>query len=932
MNDSYRRDVLCGCLLFGLSIFFCWLEVGRFGIFGSAVDWISQHSVIPDYFRQQFYLTGDFFPEFAMGLGGGQNIYNFAYYGLYNPLLLPSYLLPFVKMGDYLMAVSMLAAASSAVIFYGWQRSQNRPGGISFFASLMLVLSGPIIFQSARQVMFVNYMPFLCMALWGVDRYFRRGKPGVYLWGVFLMIMTSFYYSVGGMLVLVIYGLYRYLWYREHPEALPEGVSFFSGKKWDAVRFLLPMLAAVLLSAFFLLPTAAALTGKRDSRAGIEAAQLLLPKLSLFCHLYGPYGIGLTTILITALISGFFRRERSSRVLICSSIAVLTIPVFRWLLNGGLYVRDKALIPFLPLFCDLIAGYCTKDEETFEEYRKESGVVPGKSKLWKKILTGSVPYAVTLFLLYRESGITIKACFSALVRLSERLQSGLHLTTSDLRMLVLLEGTLMLCWYIFFKGFCIRRKRKISGMLLVMPVLFLLLFGTSFQHALNIESREFYEQVTQRDIGKAIKKVLSDDTGFYRVEQIGSSAEQAANINRVWDARQYLSSLYSSAYNSNYQEFRMNTFDVEEPAGNFMMQRSSVNPIFQRLMGVRYLVRIWEKPEQAADKENCPFGYEWYLQKGRVAVYKNQKTVPICYAADRLISEETYESLEFPLNQAILAECTVIKNTEDGKQRENEIERITEKKNKIEEIRVTLPELETEEGGIKKTETGYQIHADKTLKIQAQLFDGDDTDGQKPADSRKLLYLQFQVKNQKPGKSLSVWVDGAQNTLSADPSGYFYYNHNTTFTYAVGLSGTSKEVSLVFGKGCYEITKVRAFTESVDEECNLYQTEFLPDWTKTKGDRISGQIDVQSKGYFVTSIPYDQGFEVEVDGKPCSKEMVNTAFLGFPIEEGHHTVEIVYHAPGAAAGKVISLLGVLVTVLLLTGKKRDRGNEIHAKI
>ena len=45
-------------LLLGAStLFFCWFFAGRLGIFGSKVDWISQHSVIPDYFRQQFYET-----------------------------------------------------------------------------------------------------------------------------------------------------------------------------------------------------------------------------------------------------------------------------------------------------------------------------------------------------------------------------------------------------------------------------------------------------------------------------------------------------------------------------------------------------------------------------------------------------------------------------------------------------------------------------------------------------------------------------------------------------------------------------------------------------------------------------------------------------------------------------------------------------------
>lgn len=85
-------------LLCLLTVFVCWLFVGRNGVFGAKVDWISQHSVIPDYFRQQFYDTGELFPEFAANLGGGQNIYNFSYYGLYSPVILLSYLLPFVKM------------------------------------------------------------------------------------------------------------------------------------------------------------------------------------------------------------------------------------------------------------------------------------------------------------------------------------------------------------------------------------------------------------------------------------------------------------------------------------------------------------------------------------------------------------------------------------------------------------------------------------------------------------------------------------------------------------------------------------------------------------------------------------------------------------------------------------------------------------------
>ena len=102
------RKAGCYLLLGVLTLGFCYLFCLRSGVFGAKVDWISQHSVLPEYFRQQFYQTGELFPEFSANIGGGENIYNFAYYGLYNPLLLPSYLLPFVKMSDYMMSVQFI--------------------------------------------------------------------------------------------------------------------------------------------------------------------------------------------------------------------------------------------------------------------------------------------------------------------------------------------------------------------------------------------------------------------------------------------------------------------------------------------------------------------------------------------------------------------------------------------------------------------------------------------------------------------------------------------------------------------------------------------------------------------------------------------------------------------------------------------------------
>ncbi|MFQ7529038.1 MAG: hypothetical protein ACLRMN_16770 [Mediterraneibacter gnavus] len=87
---------------------------------------------------------------------------------------------------------------------------------------------------------------------------------------------------------------------------------------------------------------------------------LLVPSIKLSAVLYHPYGIGLTTLAVTALLAGITWKRKGERILAWGLIFILTIPLFSYLLNGGLYIRDKVLIPFLPLFCYLIAYYIQK--------------------------------------------------------------------------------------------------------------------------------------------------------------------------------------------------------------------------------------------------------------------------------------------------------------------------------------------------------------------------------------------------------------------------------------------------------------------------------------------------------------------------------------------------------------------------------------------
>ena len=839
---SYKKCIPY-LILAGFTFFFCWWFVGRHGIFGAKVDWLSQHSVLPDYFRQQFYATGKLFPEFAANLGGGQNIYHFAYYGLYSPLILPSYLLPFVKMSDYIMAVSITGLTASVLLFYYWLKSRKTDTGTAFILSLMFLLAGPMIGQYSGQIMFVDYMPFLCLALIGVDRYFKQEKSGLFTVSVFLMIMTSFYFSIGGMLSLVLYGLHRYFEQREGNRVTVR--SFLR----DGLCFVRSMILAVLMSGFFLVPTALALTGGRSKEQNTSFASFFIPQITVERFSYSIYGIGLTTLVITVLLTGLLYRKVYEKVLTYGCVIVLVIPVFAYLLNGGLYIRDKVFIPFLPLLCYLISIYlekCRKRELSF--------------------IAGMIPYIITTIFVYMAR--------------NQFVSKGIG---ESIWKVLLAESILFLICYVLYCALKRYHKETKEILMLALPSVICLAVTMNTFYQMKPDryvSRKLYRDVVEEQNRQAVKEALKDDDGYYRTEQMGSDDENAADLNRIWDVDQNITSIYSSAYNPDYQTFRQKTFGLEEPFRNGMMQSVSKNPVFQRMMGVRYIVSDSDVP-----------GYTLVKKCGTTGIYQNKDAAPVMYATDRVMTEEEYKKLTFPYNQTAFLEYAVV-----GEHTESSDQNI-----------MTAYELVSLKMANNRTTGGAE---QKTMQQEGQ---------------KQILFLRFRVDNAHPNKDVAVWINGIRNKLSAKD--HVYYNENKIFTYAVPLKDGEDNISVTFGKGKYRLRHVQAYLGSLPERSELlYQSEIQVDKKQTEDNVIQGTIRVKKDGWFITSIPYDKHFKIYIDGKETEIQKVNTAFLGCKIESGNHELKIIYHAPGTTTGKILSLIGIAGFLLVLVREKRKQKN------
>lgn len=98
--------------------------------------------------------------------------------------------------------------------------------------------------------------------------------------------------------------------------------------------------------------------------------------------------------------------------------------------------------------------------------------------------------------------------------------------------------------------------------------------------------------------------------------------------------------------------------------------------------------------------------------------------------------------------------------------------------------------------------------------------------------------------------------------------------------------------------------------------------------TKHNDTSIEGTLTAEKNGAVYTSIPYDDNWQVYVDGVKLDKEQkfkISNALLGFNISEGQHEIKLVYTSNGLFFGVLFSFNTVLIlAIVLIVKKKRNK--------
>lgn len=202
-----------------------------------------------------------------------------------------------------------------------------------------------------------------------------------------------------------------------------------------------------------------------------------------------------------------------------------------------------------------------------------------------------------------------------------------------------------------------------------------------------------------------------------------------------------------------------------------------------------------------------------------------------------------------------------------------------------------------------------------------------------PEEGAQEGYLKFQLLEEPP---LPVYGYLSQEEAFFDQKSFYVSTYDPQIRLAFPMRLSASEII----KLCRDSEGKYSIVISFDEEHkmnNFYKQDYFycydaaiasrvyeqlkdhqMDITKMNGDDISASIDVEEdKTILFTSIPYDPGWHIIVDGEEIQPiAVVDSTFLAAQLTPGHHELYFYYQDPVVIAGEWISVTTLSLYLLV----------------
>ncbi len=818
------------------------------------------------YFKSIIFTNNDLTYTFSKTLGG--DMAGFSAYYLFSPfnfllLFFPNRMLP---LG--LLIIIMIKCGFMSLLFfimlsgiYGFKKRS-----VIFAVTYSLMGYAVVYFQLYA---YFDDMMLLPLIVLGLHRLMEDPRKRV-LYTVSLSLSIILNYYIGWMLCLfsALYFIYRMV--SDPPRKAETGSDDVPGKWYmGAIRsrvisFALSSLFAGMISAFVLLPSLLSLRGEKDS-----------------------FHLGLyRTMDITAFFSRFYTDSFRGNISTCLPNVYCGVLVclltFMYFFNRSIRLRERLASAGLLLFL-ILNLYINTLNVAWHGFNRPIGFPYRYSFLLTFVM-----------LLFAYRGSLVPDSSKLFVRLAAA--AGIYLVYSAFIYIkgsevigareIIIDGLILLA---IVSAMLLRQKGKLGlgAMILVLGVIQLGDLSENIRHAFyyfEFSPMEDYIKYIDR-VGKAVSAIRAEDDGFYRLEK---TFKRTHNDSMQFDYAGLTH--YSSCEKKDVISY-MKKLGFRDN-GNWSFYDGGSTALVDSVFGVKYIISHYDymgKKYKRFGKEKYP--EEWGEDK--YFTYRNQYVLPLMFASDTGVSEMdgTYTNpFEY---QSRLADA--VSGSENNMFTPAEIDEYN---------LINLTE-----------ETHGNIHRFKKI------------DPEKEA----CIEYRLTITAQTDGKLLEAYFDApdyqnAEIMLGDDSKGEYFSEYSwSVLDLAKHDEGEVLSIKIVPGDDTFEMTDSWIYFEDMvqlkkwaaeinEQECRL---------EKITSSHLKGRALLDSEKQLVFSFPYEEDWEVLVDGKKAETRVAAGALLSVRAAAGEHEVELVYHQAGRIPGLLISLAGLTGAIVFNMHRRKQ---------
>lgn len=378
------------------------------------------------------------------------------------------------------------------------------------------------------------------------------------------------------------------------------------------------------------------------------------------------------------------------------------------------------------------------------------------------------------------------------------------------------------------------------------------------------------------DIQRLVDQTEQADSSFFRLENL-----DVESLNTSFNFGSHGVSMFSSIRNRHSSQY-LNALGFRSLGTNLTIDYANNTLLADTLVGMKY---------NLSKNDLNKFGYKRIADSGEYILYENQYALPLGVLTD----------------EAIYGDQAVNNQTELFNQ---------------------LSDMEGElfsfgEATLVQSENAIVTETEETISIgeqEASLAKQVTWLVTVPAKTQAYLSLVTVDWAKTQGVDIEWIVNGSTRKNKLNNTGQYYnlgyYEQPTTVQLTASFSGgTEQKVELYRPDAVFLNTE--RFAEAV-EKIQQNGVDFQVDGRKAKGT-----VTLAEEQVLLTTIPYDLGWKVLIDGKEAEIKTFKDAFLTVVIPEGEHEIEFVFLPRGFVIGAGLFVSCILIfSVYVLWERKR----------